>query len=97
MKRPIEPFRIKVIEPVKLVSRKERETLIRKAGFNVFKLPAEKVFIDLLTDSGTSAMSDNQWAGLMQGDESYAGCRNFFHLQETVREIMGFEFVLPTQ
>ncbi len=96
MKRPIEPFRMKVVEPVRLVTRKERETLIKKAGFNVFKLPAEKVFIDLLTDSGTSAMSDNQWAGLMTGDESYAGCRNFFHLQDTVRDVMGFEFVIPT-
>jgi len=96
MKGPLEPFRIKVVEPVKLVSKREREKLIREAGFNVFKLPAEKIFIDLLTDSGTSAMSDYQWAGMMQGDESYAGCRNFFHLKKTIQEIMGFEYVLPT-
>ena len=96
MKRPLEPFRIKVVEPVKLISRSEREKSIAAAGFNIFKLPAEKIFIDLLTDSGTSAMSDYQWAGLMQGDESYAGCRNFFHLQETVRDITGFDYILPT-
>ncbi len=96
MKIPIEPFRIKVVEPVKLIGRAERERLIQKAGFNIFKIPAEKVFIDLLTDSGTSAMSDRQWAGLMMGDECYAGCRNFFNLQKTVQEITGFQWVLPT-
>ena len=93
---PLEPFRIKVIEPIKLISRKEREKSIREARFNVFKLPAEKIFIDLLTDSGTSAMSDYQWAGMMQGDESYAGCRNFFHLKKTIWELLGFEYVIPT-
>lgn len=95
MKAPIEPFRIKVVEPVKLLGKSERDKLIRKAGFNVFNLPAESIFIDLLTDSGTSAMSDRQWAGMMVGDESYAGCRNFFHLKDTVKDIMGFDFVLP--
>jgi len=96
MKSPIEPFRIKVVEPVKLLDRAERNRMIREAGFNVFKLPAEAIFIDLLTDSGTSAMSDNQWAGMMTGDESYAGCRNFYHLKETVKDIFGFDFILPT-
>ncbi len=96
MKIPLEPFRIKMVEPIHLIPRDERERLIAEAGFNVFNIPAEKVFIDLLTDSGTSAMSDRQWAGLMTGDESYAGCRNFFHLQEAVENITGFPLVLPT-
>jgi tyrosine phenol-lyase len=96
MKIPLEPFRIKMVEPIHLISRTERERIIADAGYNVFKIPAEKVFIDLLTDSGTSAMSDQQWAGLMTGDESYAGCRNYFHLQKTVQEITGYPFVLPT-
>ncbi|MEJ2051255.1 MAG: tryptophanase [Calditrichota bacterium] len=96
MKSPIEPFRIKVVEPVKLLKRTERDQMIRNAGFNVFKLPAESIFIDLLTDSGTSAMSDNQWAGMMIGDESYAGCRNFYHLKETVKSVFDFDYLLPT-
>ncbi|GAB4365588.1 MAG: tryptophanase [Calditrichia bacterium] len=96
MKFPVEPFRIKVVEPLRLIDRAQREEFIRKAGFNVFKIPAEAVFIDLLTDSGTSAMSDRQWAALMMGDESYAGCRNYFNLHQTVKDIMGFEFLLPT-
>ncbi|GAB4327737.1 MAG: tryptophanase [Calditrichia bacterium] len=96
MSKPLEPFRIKVVEPVKMIGREERERLIREAGFNIFKIPAESVFIDLLTDSGTSAMSDRQWAGIMMGDESYAGSKNFYHLQEVVQDLMGFKFVLPT-
>lgn len=96
MKPPLEPFRIKMVEPVVLVEKSERERLLKEAGFNLFNIPAAKVFIDLLTDSGTSAMSDFQWAGLMQGDESYAGCRNFFNLQQTVEEITGYQFVIPT-
>ncbi|MGB9836012.1 MAG: tryptophanase [Candidatus Saccharicenans sp.] len=93
---PVEPFRIKTVERIKFTTRKEREEILKQAGFNVFNIPAEKVFIDLLTDSGTSAMSDNQWAGLMVGDESYAGARNFFRLQETVRNIFCFKHVIPT-
>ncbi len=96
IKVPMEPFRIKVVEPIRQVPRRERESLLKQSGFNVFGIPAEKVMIDLLTDSGTSAMSDDQWAGLMSGDESYAGCRNFFHLEEAVRSVFGFGHVIPT-
>ncbi len=96
MNYPPEPFRIKVVEPLQHVSRTEREHLLEKAGFNIFNIPAEKIYIDLLTDSGTSAMSDNQWAGMMLGDESYAQARNFFHLQQTVQEIFDIPIVIPT-
>jgi len=96
MRFPAEPFRIKVVEPLRRVSREERERLIREAGLNIFAVPADSIYIDLLTDSGTSAMSDNQWAGLMVGDESYAGSRNFFHLVDTVRTIFGYRHVIPT-
>jgi len=96
IKAPVEPFRIKVVEPIRPVPRREREALLVQSGFNVFGIPAEKVTIDLLTDSGTSAMSDDQWAGIMTGDESYAGARNFFHLEESVRSIFGFSHVIPT-
>ncbi len=96
LKPPVEPFRIKVVERIKLTSRREREAILQQAGFNVFNIPADKVFIDLLTDSGTSAMSDNQWAGIMVGDESYAGARNFFHLESTVKNIFCFKHVIPT-
>ncbi len=93
---PVEPFKIKVVEPIRTISRRERDAILRQAGFNVFGIPAEKVYIDLLTDSGTSAMSDGQWAGLMTGDESYAGARNFFNLEKTVQTIFGFTHVIPT-
>jgi tyrosine phenol-lyase len=91
-----EPFKIKSIEPIKQTTREQRERFLRDAGYNIFLLRAEDVTIDLLTDSGTSAMSDNQWAGMMQGDESYAGSRNFFHLKEVVRDIFGLEYFVPT-
>lgn len=91
-----EPFKIKVVEPIRSITRDERIQAIRDAGFNVFRIPADKIFIDLLTDSGTSAMSQAQWAGLMLGDESYAGSLNFFHLQSVVRDIFGFKHVIPT-
>lgn len=93
---PIEPYKIKVVEPIAQIGRKERELVLEKAGYNLFNVAADKVMIDLLTDSGTSAMSDNQWAGLMRGDESYAGSRNYFHFEETIRDIFGYKFVIPT-
>ncbi len=96
MKAPMEPFRIKVVEPLASTTRREREELLELAGLNVFQVPADKVLIDLLTDSGTSAMSDDQWAGMMTGDESYAGCRSFFHFEASVRDIFGFAHVIPT-
>ncbi len=96
MKSVPEPFKIKTVERINLPSPEERERQIRAAGFNVFFLPAESIYIDLLTDSGTSAMSDNQWAGMMLGDESYAGSRNFAHFETTIRKITGFQHVIPT-
>ncbi len=96
MKFPSEPFKIKVVEPIRRTSREERISLLKQSGYNLFQVPAESVYVDLLTDSGTSAMSDNQWAGLMLGDESYAGSKNFFRLQETVRSIFGYTHVIPT-
>ena len=96
MKFPAEPFRIKVVEPLRRVSREERERHITEAGLNIFSVPADTIYVDLLTDSGTSAMSDNQWAGIMMGDESYAGSRNFYNFQKTVRDIFGYPLVIPT-
>lgn len=93
---PAEPFRIKVVEPIRRTTRAERERILAAAGYNVFAVRAEDIYIDLLTDSGTSAMSDNQWAGIMLGDESYAGARNFFNLEETIRSITGFRHFVPT-
>ena len=93
---PAEPFKIKVVEPIQKTSFEERAHLIREAGYNVFRVPADKIYIDLLTDSGTSAMSDNQWAGMMMGDESYAGSKNYFHLESTVQDIFGFTHIIPT-
>ncbi len=96
MKFPSEPFKIKVVEPIRRTSREERERLLREAGYNLFRVPAESVYVDLLTDSGTSAMSDHQWAGLMLGDESYAGSKNYYHFEDTVRSIFGYKHVIPT-
>lgn len=96
MKTIIEPFRIKSVEPVRLTTREERDRLIADAGLNPFQLRADDVLIDLLTDSGTSAMSAEGWAALMRGDESYAGARSWFRFREQVQSIFGFEHVIPT-
>lgn len=93
---PPEPFRIKMVEPIRLLDRAERENALRNAGYNLFSLAARDVFIDLLTDSGTGAMSQNQWAAMMQGDESYAGARSFHHLAEVMEELTGFKYFVPT-
>lgn len=93
---PVEPFRIKMVEPIHLISPEEREQAMRVAGYNLFNLRAEDVFIDLLTDSGTGTMSHHQWAAMMTGDESYAGARSYYHLAEVMEKIFGFEHFVPT-
>ena len=96
MKTIIEPFRIKSVEPIRMTTRSQREEHLREAGFNLFLIPAEYVLIDLLTDSGTGAMSAEQWAGLMRGDESYAGAASYYRFQDRIQELTGFDHVLPT-
>jgi tyrosine phenol-lyase len=96
MKTIIEPFKIKAVEALKMTTLQEREKIIHQAGRNLFLIPAEDVLIDLLTDSGTAAMSSHQWAAVMEGDEAYAGSRSWFRFEETVRRIFGFKHVIPT-
>ncbi len=91
-----EPYKIKMVESIQPSSQRERQDWIKKAKYNIFNLPGEQVFIDLLTDSGTGAMSDLQWGALMTGDESYAGSKSFYKLKKTVQQLTGFEFFLPT-
>ncbi|WP_041356238.1 tryptophanase [Melioribacter roseus] len=96
MKTIIEPFKIKTVEPIRFTSKEEREKILKDAGYNPFLINAEDVIIDLLTDSGTSAMSSEQWSGIMKGDESYAGAKSFFRFESAVKEITGNKYVIPT-
>lgn len=96
MKTIIEPHRIKMVEPIRLTERAERVELIEAAHYNTFMLRADDVIIDLLTDSGTSAMSSEAWSAMMRGDESYAGAKSWFRFRDTVKDIFGFEQVIPT-
>ena len=96
MKTIIEPFKIKSVEPIYFNTAEDRKTILENAFYNPFQIPADKVIIDLLTDSGTSAMSRSQWAGIMMGDESYAGSSSFFHFESSVKEVTGLPIVIPT-
>src|SRR5438874_8743136 len=96
MKTIIEPFKIKMVEPIKLTTREQREGILHRAHFNPFQIPSEDVIIDLLTDSGTAAMSSEQWAGMLRGDESYAGARSWFRFEKVLHDLTGMPHILPT-
>jgi len=96
MKTIIEPFKIKSVEPIYFTTKEERIDILKNAFYNPFLIRSNDVLIDLLTDSGTSAMSSNQWAGIMRGDESYAGSPSFFRFEETIQQITGMPLVIPT-
>ncbi|MFX1346147.1 MAG: tryptophanase [Promethearchaeota archaeon] len=96
MNGPVEPFKIKMIEHVRIPDESRRKEAIKEAGYNTFLLKSEDVFIDLLTDSGTSAMSDYQWSGMLLGDEAYAGAKNFYHLEKAIQDVLGYKYIVPT-
>jgi tryptophanase len=96
MKTIIEPFKIKSVEPIRFTTKEERTKILEEAGFNLFLVHANDVLIDLLTDSGTSAMSAKQWSGMMEGDEAYAGSKSFFKFESTVKKITNHKFIIPT-